>query len=106
MENHEERLTSLEKSGTGSGSGSGGTGGSGGGSGDEVLQYFTSPAEFPNVGDSNVLYIVTSFGEESIYRWDDVELKYYLLSNNYENILTISGGNANGLACLVSGQSA
>ena len=72
------------------------TGANGSNTAGAILAYFTHPTEFPNVGETQTLYIVTAAGEESIYRWDSADIKYYLVSNNYENLKIISGGNAHG----------
>lgn len=49
---------------------------------------------FPNVGNSRNLYI--DVAESVIYRWDDVDLKYYVVANNSLEIDGIYGGNASG----------
>ena len=64
--------------------------------GGSTLSYFGDASEFPNLGDETTLYIVTPIGKEAIYRWDGVELKYFVVSNNYNNVKIINGGNANG----------
>ena len=48
--------------------------------------YFDDTNEFPNLGNEKRLYIVITTGKEAIYRWDGTELKYYKISNNFENI--------------------
>lgn len=50
--------------------------------------------EFPNIGNSSNLYIDTT--KQVIYRWDNVELKYYKVTQDFEDIQIINGGNANG----------
>lgn len=47
---------------------------------------------FPSVGDSNLFYIDTE--NNSVYRWDGNEIKYFCIGKNYENIDVISGGTS------------
>jgi hypothetical protein len=49
---------------------------------------------FPNIGNKLILYLDTS--SNKVYRWDDNNLKYYVIGSNYEDIKVINGGNANG----------
>lgn len=49
--------------------------------------------EFPSIGAQDVLYIATD--ENKVYRWDDTELKYFVVGTNYEDIKIINGGSAN-----------
>lgn len=46
----------------------------------------------PNRGSSDSVYFVKD--ENSTYRWDEDESKYYCVGRDYENIKIISGGNA------------
>ena len=71
----------------------------GGGGGDGTnLVYRASYLNFPNVGDENNLYIDTT--SNTVYRWDDEGLKYYMIGSSIQNIINtleiINGGNANG----------
>ena len=61
-----------------------------------VISYFSNQGEFPNIGNINTLYIVKTIGNEAIYRWDNELRKYFIISNNFQNIKIINGGNANG----------
>lgn len=75
------------------------SGGSGsGGSGDTSIVQKPSYLEFPNVGNENNLYI--DIGNNTLYRWDKKNLKYYMIGASidtiYDKIKIISGGNANG----------
>ena len=54
---------------------------------DTVLEY-PSSLQFPTVGNINTIYIDAS--SNNTYRWDNDNLKYYIL-NNYENIEIING---------------
>lgn len=47
---------------------------------------------FPSVGDPNLFYIDTE--NNSVYRWDGNEMKYFCIGKNYENIDVISGGTS------------
>lgn len=49
--------------------------------------------EFPSIGAQDVLYVATD--ENKVYRWDDTELKYFVVGTNYEDIKIINGGSAN-----------
>lgn len=49
--------------------------------------------EFPNTGRDGVLYIAKD--ENSLYRWDSQENKYFCVGNDWTVIKCISGGNAN-----------
>ena len=67
-----------------------------GGASEYSFIFYSDMSEFPAVGSDKVLYIVTALGKESIYAWDTAELKYKVISNNYENVKVIDGGSANG----------
>ncbi len=58
----------------------------------EVNQPYKSFNEFPTIGKTGVIYIDTS--ENTLYRWDDTDLKYYCVgSNNNEETEIIFGGS-------------
>ena len=44
---------------------------------------------FPAIGNNNTIYIDTS--DNSIYRFSEEELKYYLVTSDWNNIKTIDG---------------
>ena len=46
--------------------------------------------EFPTVGKVDALYVDST--ENSIYRWDDTNLKYYCIGRDYKEIEVINGG--------------
>lgn len=45
--------------------------------------------QFPTIGDSSCLYIATT--ENKCYRWDDVNLKYFVVGSDYNEIEIIDG---------------
>jgi len=47
---------------------------------------------FPPVGEANLIYIDTE--NNSVYRWDGNEMKYFCIGKNHENIDIISGGSS------------
>lgn len=47
---------------------------------------------FPNRGDSCSVYIATK--SNAMYRWDEIESKYYCIGRDYTEIESILGGNA------------
>ena len=57
---------------------------------DSVLEYDSSLL-FPSIGKINTIY-VDKTGNKS-YRWDDTELKYYIIGSNYEDIELINGNS-------------
>lgn len=57
----------------------------------EANQSYNSINEFPTVGKINVIYIDTS--ANTLYRWDDRDLKYYCVGSNSEEIEIIYGGS-------------
>ena len=62
--------------------------GSGGGA-----QSYDSIFDFPNRGKANTLYI--SRGDNSSYRWDEEDSKYFCVGRDYEEIeVIICGGSA------------
>lgn len=57
----------------------------------EPNQSYASLSEFPTIGKVGIIYIDTS--ENTLYRWDDDDLKYYCVgSNNETEIEIINGG--------------
>lgn len=64
---------------------------------DEILKAKTqtvinadSYLKFPSIGDSNCLYVDIS--SNKIYRWDDADLKYFVVGNgDYDDIQIIDG---------------
>lgn len=50
-------------------------------------------ALLPSIGNSSVGYYIRD--EESLYVWDNKNLKYIPIGRNYENIKIINGGDAN-----------
>lgn len=59
--------------------------------GNSILQFKTF-GNFPNNGKPNVLYIDQS--ENTSYRWDQENLKYYIVGTDYNNIKYIQGGTS------------
>lgn len=59
-----------------------------------TIVYKTSYLEFPTIGNSDNLYFDTN--KMVAYRWDNTELKYFKVSQDWEDIEVINGGNANG----------
>jgi hypothetical protein len=53
---------------------------------------FKSYLNFPSVGQYGKLYIDTT--TNSIYRWNDDDLKYYSLGMSLDNIKEINGGTS------------
>ena len=49
---------------------------------------------FPSVGKVNAIYIDTT--TNAIYRWDDDQIKYYVLAFNPENEFLMQCGNSKG----------
>lgn len=58
-----------------------------------VIKKYNSIYEFPGVGEEGILYLNTS--TNSIYRWDDDNIKYYCVGSDYNNIEIINGGSSN-----------
>lgn len=75
-------------------------GGGGSGTGDTSLITKPSYLEFPNIGNSNNLYIDTT--AEALYRWDSKDFKYYKVGATTDDVFDVlentlfNGGNANG----------
>jgi hypothetical protein len=57
-----------------------------------IYEPYKSYFEFPNVGDKGTFYVDTS--ENSTYRWDDNDKRYYCIGTNYKDIEEIDGGQA------------
>lgn len=45
--------------------------------------------QFPTVGDSQCLYVDTT--DNKCYRWDDTNLKYFVVGSDYNDIQIIDG---------------
>lgn len=68
---------------------------------DETIKYidrekilpFPSRFEFPATGKENTLYIDMS--TDQLYRWDDDEVKYFIVGFDPRDIAMIDGGNSN-----------
>lgn len=58
----------------------------------EVIVNVDSISNLPSVGNEICLYIVKN--ENKTYRWDDVDIKYYCIGSDYNDIKTIDGGSA------------
>lgn len=58
---------------------------------DTVLEYASS-LQFPAVGKAKTIYIDRQ--NNKIFRWDDDNIKYYCIGNDYENIQIINCGDA------------
>lgn len=56
---------------------------------------FNSKFEFPNVGDSQLLYIDISANKS--YRWDSDTMQYYCVASDYNDINVIDSGDASEL---------
>lgn len=55
----------------------------------DTVQEYTTYLQFPNVGKSQIIYIDKTSNRS--YRWDDTDLKYYLLNNYFDDIKIIDG---------------
>lgn len=53
---------------------------------------FSTKLEFPNTGDSSLLYVATD--ENKIYRWDNNSMVYKVVGSDYNEIKTINCGGA------------
>lgn len=62
--------------------------------GGSVVQY-NNKFEFPNVGDSHLLYIDISTNKS--YRWDTDTMQYYCVAADYNDISIIDSGDASEL---------
>lgn len=54
--------------------------------------YSASYLTFPNIGDIKNIYVDTTM--DLIYRWNDRQLKYYMLGRDYNDIKIIDGGTS------------
>lgn len=69
---------------------------------EDWIQITSQPAEhiiqtdsvldFPSVGNEKVLYIDKKANKT--YRWDDSDLKYYVIGSDYNDIKIINGGSS------------
>lgn len=59
-----------------------------------VVVTKNSYLEFPTIGNKDNIYIDTT--KQIIYRWDNIDLKYYKSSQDFDDIEIINGGQANG----------
>lgn len=48
--------------------------------------------QLPSVGNETTLYILKD--ENKTYRWDDIDVEYYCVGSDYNDIKTINGGGA------------
>lgn len=55
---------------------------------DLVVCPYSSPLQFPSVGNENSLYTTET---NEVYRWSDKDLKYYQVGQDYNNITLIDG---------------
>lgn len=56
---------------------------------DEIIQEFDSASAFPVTGKENVIYVDKS--TNTIYRWDDANVKFYCIGSDYNSIEVIDG---------------
>jgi hypothetical protein len=54
--------------------------------------FFSTKLEFPNTGDSSLLYVATD--KNKIYRWDSTDLIYRVVGSDYNDIKLIDCGGA------------
>lgn len=73
IQEFEKRITALEEQTT------------------HAIQEYESYINFPTVGMTGLLYIDTE--NNSCYRWDDKQLKYFCVGMDYTQIEIINGGN-------------
>lgn len=57
----------------------------------EQVKFYTK-FEFPNTGDSSMLYV--AINENKIYRWDTETLTYKVVGSDYNEIKIIDCGGA------------
>ena len=57
-----------------------------------LIKQYDSLAQFPIVGNEEYIYIDRSTNKS--YRWDDTNVKFYCVGNDYENIEVINGGSS------------
>lgn len=55
----------------------------------QVIISAESYLQFPTIGDSECLYVDTIANK--CYRWDDANLKYFLIGSDYNEIEIIDG---------------
>lgn len=55
----------------------------------QTIISFESYLQFPTIGDSTCIYIDKS--ENKCYRFDDSQLKYFVIGTDYNNIEIIDG---------------
>ena len=55
----------------------------------EIIVSEESYLKFPTIGDSSRLYLDTT--SNKTYRWDDKNLKYFIVGSDYEDIEIIDG---------------
>lgn len=59
------------------------------------LHNYETYLNFPTIPEANIqndIFVDTT--ENAIYRWDNVEMKYFCIGSNYQNIKIINGGEA------------
>lgn len=59
------------------------------------LHNYETYLNFPTIPEANIqndIFVDTT--ENAIYRWDNVEMKYFCIGSNYQNIEIINGGEA------------
>ena len=59
----------------------------------DVIVSADTYLEFPVIGDSHSLYVDTS--NNTVYRWNEEELKYFCIGRDYENIEFIDANFGN-----------
>ena len=58
----------------------------------DIVKPYSSIYEFPGIGKEKILYIDLS--TDTLYRWDDINVKYYCIGSDYNNIKVINGGDS------------
>lgn len=58
------------------------------------IRPYASYALFPTVGDQNAIYVDTT--TNAIYRWDDANIKYYVLAFDPSAEYTMECGSSKG----------
>lgn len=56
--------------------------------------YVDNFLEFPLIGKESNLYVTRN--DNKLYRWDDANLKYFIIGSDYNDIKIINGGDASG----------
>lgn len=59
---------------------------------EDNISVFPSSLQFPTIGKEGKIYIDTQNNKS--YRWDDTNIKYYCIGNDYNEINIINGGGA------------